>query len=414
MRKSLIKIFISVAFLIVPLVSDATTEVETPIIPECSENLTPEMKMGDPACWVSLPVSSWQDCHWEPIATECSKDLIVESILEANDVYKYWIGFGDYYALDTYDIDKSLGTCKSKMIYDYYVASDTASEEQKESTKVWQDEISEYSGIDNLDEFKESWNDPCPDGAANSTCIDTMFQSTCGPITCSNATPLGKPVDYKELVDTVDYLCYYTTVSAWGLPDGDGMVLASAVTQHSTQVEAECVNEPNFKYVNAVTDLKIKNINDSAYTDSGIVDVKKSEAIDLSWSAENATTCSVPGTNTGVNWSGSKDLAGSQLNTNVASAPKPLSASDSPTIMDYQLTCQNGGGVPNTDTVNVRVKCDQDLDPAWGECDKACGAGAKEHRIVTYENCFTQEEERDCVVPPGDCAASSDWREVRP
>lgn len=422
MQKNIIKILLLGALLIFPIYSYATVEVEggeTRVL--CDNNLPPTLTIEDPSCWTSISGGYFETCHWEPTTTECTKDIGISSIdiddeegVVGNDYTHFWVAF-DYYDLGgIYTMDGSVGVCKPKMVYDYNIATAGTSDEVRDKIEAWQAEMSTYANIDNLDEWKESWNDPCPDGEAGSTCIDTIYANTCGPMTCSNASPFP-PVDYQNWVDdgTAVGDCYYTTVSEWGVPDEYGIVYATSVIQHSTQNPDECVSEEPYKLASPIVDIKAKSASGAIYSD-GVVNVNKDEGLDIEWLSQYASSCAVPGDSTGVEWVGSKELSGSSFNINVSGAPKPLTSSASPTTMSYKLSCQNVFGIPATDSVDVSVTCTPDLNPAWGECDKSCGPGGQEHRTLTYGNCFTQNESRACDPVPAECPVVSDWREVQP
>jgi len=244
----------------------------------------------------------------------------------------------------------------------------------------------------------------CPSSYYN-TCHGNYYTNSCTSAThCDNAGPL--PDAGGGWVDTSYYNnnCYYTKPVSWGSPAVDGLMLATDVDTFSTPGTLVCQNESNSKYVDAIPVLEI-NGSETAIT------VNKSNSINISWSSTYATSCSVPATNTGVGWSGSKSINGSEPNIGLITAPQPANSTAPPTTLQYRIACTNSGGVQVLDTVPVTVTCTPDLTPDWSDCNKNCGPGIQT-RTVRYANCFEQVTQQACNN--GDCPVSSEWKEVRP
>lgn len=226
--------------------------------------------------------------------------------------------------------------------------------------------------------------------------------SCTGALACDNG--YYNISNYGYWVGSTSYNCYYTTVSAWGAPAADGRRVASSVTQHSASGTTSCSSQSNVSYVNAQPNLKI-NGSETA------ISVNKYNPITISWSSTYATSCSAPaGGSTVGGWTGAKGISGSEPK-DISSAPTPASSSAPNTVLNYQISCTNPGLVNVLDTVPVTVECTEDLNPAWGLCDKQCGTG-DQTRVTRYTNCFQNIEHQACNTEP--CPVSSEWKEVRP
>lgn len=242
-------------------------------------------------------------------------------------------------------------------------------------------------------------------GSDNHYADNIFLKDECGN-TATWCTNVGAPATYTKTVDTSgwDYTCYYTTPATWSAPDATGKRLATSVNQLSTPGSG-CSNASNVIYVNAEPNLEI-NGSGSAIT------VNKADPIDIKWSSNYATSCNVPASNTGVNWSGLKAVNGDQLNTDISMAPKPTSEGASPITLNYAIACTNPGLVNVLDTVPVTITCTPYSDSAWSECSNQCGTTGDQIKLTRYANCYEKVEHQACNRIP--CPVSSEWREVRP